>query len=385
MVSQVFKLNSYKPVVAALLAFAISIVHAQSLETRVGWLDHCPSDASAKKRIFPLLAIVLPYAINATVDYASAALTKAASDNADTSAAHDDEYLLEIDSTGELHTSSKVFCLVVVKGVFNGSASAPQFKWATDRFAGLQYPYFQFEAKLVSSVNDSGVYRLAPVFIRSAKPETSSVFSSARRDYNVSVTLTDFSSRAPFASVTFNTTVESPGESGTVSQSSLDNMLSEPFSFPPSFADVTTERQKREKLAARQIVAATIIDASWEATRPKPAARFDEFSSPEVRRVLQSYCMKIQTTNKALASEHKYFDARCMHDVAIQQQSLDLAINKALTSEDSTRWARGVCPSYTAPGGDRLGGCGLSTKLDPAGLFLTNLTLTENICKGCRR
>lgn len=354
---------------------------AQGLQTRVTWMEHCPSEprvSDTGNRMFPIAAALIPYAIGASIDYASAALTKAVSDKAETSSASIDDHLYEIDVTGGLYSSKKIRCLVVVRGVFEGSKSAPEFGiWAVGDLAGLQTPYFRFEAKLINSDNDKGVYRLQPIYVESLRVESRSIFSASKRDYNVSVSLTQFSSSAPFASATFTMTVESPGPDGKLGAAALSRLVSGPISLPSSFPDITAERKQREKKAAREIMAATILDADWQSRRAKPEPRPDEFSRPEVQQILRKYCTDIQSKNKTLPADHKYYDERCIHDLAAESARLDIATDNALISRESVAWAAQICPNYRVTADNRLTGCNLTDKRKPVGLFLSNVTLTE--------
>ncbi|WP_176040215.1 hypothetical protein [Burkholderia stabilis] len=367
---------------AALAAvFLCPLACSQGLETRATWMEHCPSEPRVSgdgNRILPIAAALIPYAIGAGIDYASAALTKAVSDKAETSSTSVDDHLYEIDATGGLYPSKTIQCLVVIRGIFDGTQSAPEFAtWATGSLAGLQTPYFRFEAKLINSDNDKGVYRLQPIYAESLRAESRSMFASSRRDYNVSVTLTQFSSSTPFASTTFTMTVESPGPDGKLGADVLKRLVSGPITIPSSSSDITAERKKREKKTAREIIAATILDADWESRRPKTDPRPDEFSRPEVQHALHAYCDNIQNKNKTLAADHKYYDERCIHDLATESAGLDTTIDKALISQESVAWATKVCPSYQVTADNRLSGCKLTTNLTPVGLFFSNVTLTE--------
>ncbi|VWD42631.1 hypothetical protein [Burkholderia contaminans] len=363
------------------VVFLCPLACAQGLETRATWMEHCPSEprvSDAGKRILPIAAALIPYAVGAGIDYASAALTKAVSDKAETSSASIDGHLYEIDATGGLYSSKKIRCLVVVRGVFEGSKSAPEFgTWAVEDLAGLQTPYFRFEAKLINSDNDKGVYRLQPIYVESRRVENPSIFAASKRDYNVSVSLTQFSSATPFASVTFTMAVESPGPDGKLGAAALSRLVSGPIVLPSSFSDITAERKQREKKTAREIMAATILDADWQSRRTKPEPRPDEFSRPEVQQALRTYCTNIQSTNKTIVADHKYYDERCIHDLATESTRLDTAIDNALISRESVAWATQICPNYQVTAENRLAGCNLTDKHTPVGLFLSNITLTE--------
>ncbi|KUZ01953.1 hypothetical protein WS50_09030 [Burkholderia territorii] len=370
-----------KGAVALATALLCSLACAEEIQTRVAWMERCPSEGPPTEtpgRILPIAAALVPYAINAGVDYASAALTKAVSDKTDTSSATINGHLYEIDAAGVLYPSQQLQCLVVIRGVFDGSQSAPEFsKWAVGDLAGLQIPHFRFEAKLDNSDYDKNVYRLKPIYVESTRAESRSIFASSRRDYNVSVTLVEFSSATSFASATFNMTVDSPGPNGKLDATALGRIISGPISLPSSLAAITAERRQREKTAARAIMAATIIDADWQSQRPAPKPRPDEYARPEVRQALHTYCANIRNKNKTLSAEHKYYDERCLHDITAESAQVDAAVDKALISPESVAWAKQVCASYHGPNDNRLSGCGLTEKRTPVGLFLTNATLTE--------
>jgi hypothetical protein len=371
------KMSLKRVLIALVAAMSYSFAYGQSLETRATWMDHCPSEPPPAKRLLPLVGLVLPYLISAGVDYASAALTKAASDKADTSAATTDDYLFEINSVGDVHPAEKVRCLVVVRGTFDGANSAADVaNWATGELGGLQQPYFRFEAKIVPKVSGN-IYQMVPVYVKSWKPESPSIFAATARDYNLSVSLTQINASEPFASTTFNMKVASPGADGDLHLDQLKQMASGSLAFPSSLTDVAAQKKIREKRTAREITAATILDAEWYSKQPREQPRPDEFADPVIQRAIAVYCKNIQAKNRMLTSDHQYYNEHCIHDIVSEGENLEAAITRSLTSPKSVAWAAGVCKTYQPPLGNIPAGCGLSPNADPIGLFRTSVTLTE--------
>lgn len=362
------------------LMFAVSVpASAAVLETRVAWAPQCPSQQAgppgARAAVLAAVAaIIAPKLVEGLVDYASLALTQAAADKADTSTAFVDSSFYTVSMFGDLERNGVVQCLIVVKGEFDSRASGPSP--LPDHFPDLRALYFRAEMDIVP-LPGLRFFQLRPVYLKSLKPETSSIFSGAERDYVVSVTMKAPGATDSFASAAISIPRVLPGTQGERLKPALIAFTSEPMPFPAALADANAAKTKQEQAAARYVSAMAVLESQKAGL--SASDRPDDYVNAAVLTALNAVCDDVISRNRTLPKEHQQFDDRCLGPLQAKGKELDRKLAEAFTDKPSVDWARNVCPGYVAGAdGSLCGAAGFKHLSNKAyGFFRTSVTLTE--------
>jgi len=325
------------------------LANTEIQQTRVGWLDKCPSEPEEVKTVQEnraaavgvVLTAIGAKIIDGAVDHAAAAL-KAAGETktvATTAKSGSDFYLV----TPNSDLGVKNTCLVVVRGVFdNKKEGTTQFSRDSDEFKGLQRISFQLEAK-VSELPGMKYFRLVPQYLQVEEFQDDGWFAPKVRDYTVALGLSVPGGAQPFGSVemTFNdVTTKTKWSKWEGNEWQLRAAASLPMSFPPESPDATKVKTKREAELAPFLLAQDIL----ETPRPKlyqPSP--DVYGETSVRDKVKLVCDAIDVENKRLNDDHEMTDDRCSYRVAQAKVSLDEALEAAHRSGKRQAWAKSVC------------------------------------------
>jgi hypothetical protein len=329
-----------------LILCAHEVRSADSLQTRVAWLDSCPSDAppilrAAQDRsavIGLVVAAVAPKLIEGAVDTAAEALKAAGQTKTFATTANSATDFYKVSQSADL--SVAISCLVIVRGIFDSAQPSP-LQWArnSDEFKGLQRAYFQLEAKL-KPVRGLKYFQLVPQFLKLEKFEEFSFFSHNTRDYVIAVTFTVPGAAQPvgsaemtFKDLTSGTTLKE-GDWRLRSASTL------PIAFPTESMDVIKVKEKREAELAPYLLALDIL--SPMRTRQIPKAP-DPYADKNVVYKAKSMCDAIVSQNRRLAKAYQIYDERCNYPLTTVREEFDDSLRIANRNPLRQAWALNVC------------------------------------------
>jgi len=354
---------------------------SQATETRIAWRASCPSEPKERMAtvIASLVAIVAPKLVDTIVDYASTALTTAASDKSYTSSGSNDTNFYSVSTEGDLTRNQEVGCLVIKHGQYSDEPGG-----TTDVFSALQTPFVEIELKLVP-LPGLKYFQLKPVSFKSHKAEESSWFRDADRDYTIAISMKSPGADSPFASGAISILNVTPGQKGVLKGYQLLRYVGEPMPFPASMADANAAQAKQQKIAAPYAEAMAVLEAANENNQSASRAtkRPPDYNKESVITAQRHLCDEIESENLDLPKANRAFDERCLADIGLRQQDLSEALAAAFIDPESTHWATQTCPKYVAgqaPGIESA--CGNDNYLNSAagktfGPFRTTIALTE--------
>lgn len=328
------------------LAINQAFANEDSKQTRVIWLESCPSDppavAAAQKNrsalLGALVAAIGPKLIDGAVDSAAEALKAAGQTKTFATTAKSAADFYRINPNADLMVAAN--CLVILRGVFDDSKpSKTQWAQNSDELKGLQSVNFQLEAKL-KPLRGLKYFQLVPQYLKVGEFEGSSFFDRKDRDYTVAVSLTVPGAAQPFGSVemTFNDLLENTELRD--GHWRLRTAASLPVAFPAESADATKAKAKREAELAPFLLAQDIL----KTPEAKPFKRVpDLYEDKKVKEKVKALCDAIKAQNQELSEQHQLSDERCAYPVAKAREALEGELEYANRNAERQAWASGVC------------------------------------------
>lgn len=373
--------------VASILLLCGQEVRAEEpMQTRVAWLDSCPSDPppalkAAQDRsalIGLVVAAVAPKLIEGAVDTAAEALKAAGQTKTFATNAKSAADFYKVSQSADLSVATD--CLVVVRGVFDSAKPSP-LQWArnSDELLGLQHVNFQLEAKL-KPLRGLKYFQLVPQFLKLDKFDESSFFRRNKRDYVVAVTLTIPGGAQPFGSAEMTFKDLSPDTTLKEGDWRLRAASTLPIAFPTESVDTTKAKEKREAELAPYLLALDILSPP---RAPRVARAPDLYSDKDVADKAKALCDAIDSQNRHLAKANQIYDERCNYLLTTVRQDLDDGLKNANRNSARQTWALNVCKYVKA---DPLQKTAASCSNQPSApnlnnssftYFTTQLTLSE--------
>lgn len=340
--------NGLGKLLGAVLALSVLTAHADNVvqQTRVGWLESCPSDpqpvrdaqANRSALLGALVTAIGAKVIDGAVDSAANALKAAGETKTVATTARSAADFYEITTAADLKV--KGTCLVVVRGVFDEKKpSLGQWADNADEFRGLQSTSFWLEAK-VQSLRGLKYFQLVPQYLKVGEFQESGWFGPKDRDFVVALTLTVPGGAQPFGSAEMSFKDVARGIEWKDEVWPLRAAASLPIAFPTESTDATKAKAKREADLAPFLLAQDILE-------PPPAKPFikapDLYEDSTVQNGVQRLCDAIDLANKRLSNDHELTDDRCHYRVTQAKAAIDTTLETAHRNAARQAWAKGVC------------------------------------------
>jgi hypothetical protein len=381
--------NFLDKLLGVVMALSVGTVLADDMgqQTRIGWLDSCPSspkpvkDAQANRSglVGALVTAIGAKFISGAVDSAANALKAAGETKTVSTTARSTADFYGITVAADLMVRGT--CLVVIRGVFD-KENLSFDPWAEnyDEFRGLQSTSFWLEAK-VQPLRGLKYFQLVPQYLKVDEFQESGWFGPKDRDFIVALTLTVPGGAQPFGSAEMNFKDVARGTKWKDEDWPMRAAASLPIAFPAESLDATKAKTKREADLAPFLLAQDILEPP--AAKPFNQAP-DLYEDSTVQNSVKRLCDAIDLENKRLNNDHELTDDRCHYRVTQAKAAIDTTLETAHRNAARQAWAKGVCQLDST----RLASGTIATKCinepapkDTAGksftYFTTQMTLSE--------